>query len=53
MTEKKGEVHIHHHYAPPVKPRPRARVKRKRTKKSNKKVFSVIINIIEELVRLA
>lgn len=50
MPNEKQEFHVHHHYAPRVAPA-RARPKKKK-KSSNKKVISVAINIIEEIVRL-
>jgi len=49
---KKNEVHVHHHYAPKPKGRNRRAPKKPKKGNSNKKVISVVVNIIDELVRL-
>jgi len=48
MSQPK-EVHVHHHYAPKPKPQPKRRRERVNQRK---KVISVALNIIEEVVRL-
>ena len=50
MSQPK-EVHVHHHYAP--KPKAKAQPRRRRERvNQRKKVISVALNIIEEVVRL-
>ena len=50
MSQPK-EVHVHHHYAPKSKPKAQPKRRRERVNQ-RKKVISVALNIIEEIVRL-
>ena len=49
---KKQEVHVIHHNAPRRRSRKLKMKRPKKKKVSNKKVISVVVNIIDELVRL-
>ena len=59
MSDKKQEIHVHHHYAAPrvKKGSPRRRPRRAAPKKKNefkdlKKAISISVNIVEQLLRL-